>query len=146
MAKVDFDWNYPPAHIRSIAKGVPITVLSGLHIGCLELIANDRVQSIPDLKGKRAGVDDLNGNTYLLLMMIAADEVNPNRALHGNRPSVRSSRRSRRCPWSVRLWRYFAVWVRRVAPIINERNAMIAEAIRRLRVAFYARRIAAALV
>lgn len=70
--ELDFDWNYPPAHIRSIAKGVPITVLSGLHVGCLELIANDRVQSIPDLKGKRAGIDDVNGNTYLLLMMIAA--------------------------------------------------------------------------
>ena len=39
--EVDFDWNYPPSHIRSIAKGVPITVLSGLHFGCLELIAND---------------------------------------------------------------------------------------------------------
>ncbi|MDX8521503.1 ABC transporter substrate-binding protein [Mesorhizobium dulcispinae] len=70
--EVDFDWNYPPAHIRSIAKGVPITVLSGLHVGCLELIANDRVRTIPDLRGKRAGVDDVNGNTYLLLMMIAA--------------------------------------------------------------------------
>lgn len=70
--ELDFDWNYPPAHIRSIAKGVPITVLSGLHVGCLELIANDRVRNIPDLKGKRAGVDDVNGNTYLLLMMIAA--------------------------------------------------------------------------
>lgn len=70
--ELDFDWNYPPAHIRSIAKGVPITVLSGMHVGCLELIANDRVRTIPDLKGKRAGVDDINGNTYLLLMMIAA--------------------------------------------------------------------------
>jgi NitT/TauT family transport system substrate-binding protein len=70
--ELDFDWNYPPAHIRSIAKGVPITVLSGLHVGCLELIANDRVQTISDLKGKRAGIDDVNGNTYLLLMMIAA--------------------------------------------------------------------------
>lgn len=70
--ELDFDWNYPPAHIRSIAKGVPITVLSGLHVGCLELIANDRVRIIPDLKNKRVGVDDVNGNTYLLVMMIAA--------------------------------------------------------------------------
>ena len=41
-------------HIRSIDKGVPIKVLSGLHVGCLELIANDSVQSIADLKGKRS--------------------------------------------------------------------------------------------
>ena len=50
--ELDFDWNYPPAHIRSIAKGVPITVLSGLHVGCLELIANDRVQDNPGPQGQ----------------------------------------------------------------------------------------------
>ena len=70
--ELDFDWNYPPSHIRSIAKGVPITVLSGLHIGCLELVATDSIRGIPDLKGKRVGVDDVNGNTYVLLMMMAA--------------------------------------------------------------------------
>src|SRR5262245_32579371 len=32
--ELDFDWNYPPAHIRSVAKGVPITVIAGLHTGC----------------------------------------------------------------------------------------------------------------
>ena len=51
------------APIRSIAKGVPITVLAGMHVGCLELIVNDRVRMIPDLKGKRVGIDDITGNT-----------------------------------------------------------------------------------
>ena len=50
--ELDFDWNYPPAHIRSIAKGVPITVLAGLHVGCLELIANDRVADHPRSQGQ----------------------------------------------------------------------------------------------
>lgn len=70
--ELDFDWNYPPAHVRSIDKGVPITVITGLHVGCLELIANERVRAIPDLKGKRVGIDTLNGNTYLLVVMMAA--------------------------------------------------------------------------
>jgi NitT/TauT family transport system substrate-binding protein len=70
--ELDFDWNYPPSHIRSIAKGVPITVLSGLHIGCLELVATDSIRVIPDLKGKRVGVDDVNGNTFVLVVMMAA--------------------------------------------------------------------------
>ncbi|MGO4833488.1 ABC transporter substrate-binding protein, partial [Rhizobiaceae sp. 2RAB30] len=70
--ELDFDWNYPPAHVRSIDKGIPITVLAGLHVGCLELIANERVQAIPDLKGKRVGIDTVNGNPYLLVMMMAA--------------------------------------------------------------------------
>jgi NitT/TauT family transport system substrate-binding protein len=70
--EVDFDWNYPVAQIRSIDKGVPVTVLAGLHVGCLELFANDRIRAIPDLKGKVVGVDVLGGNTYLLVMMMAA--------------------------------------------------------------------------
>jgi len=70
--ELDFDWNYPPAHIRSIDKGVPITVLAGMHVGCLELVANHQIQAIPDLKGKRVGVDAVDGNPYLLVMMIAA--------------------------------------------------------------------------
>lgn len=70
--ELDFDWNYPPAHVRSIDKGVPITVLAGLHVGCLELIANDRVRAIPDLKGKRVGIDTVNGNPYLLVVLMAA--------------------------------------------------------------------------
>jgi NitT/TauT family transport system substrate-binding protein len=70
--EVDFDWNFPPAHVRLIANGVPIKVLAGMHVGCLELIANDRVQSVLDLKGKRAGIAEVNGNPHLLLMMMAA--------------------------------------------------------------------------
>ena len=70
--EVDFDWNFPPAHVRSIAKGVPVKVLAGMHVGCLELIANDRIQSVLDLKGKRAGIAEVNGNPHLLLMLMAA--------------------------------------------------------------------------
>lgn len=70
--ELDFDWNYPPAHVRSIDKSVPITVLAGLHVGCLELIANDSVRAISDLKGKRVGIDTINGNPYLLVVLMAA--------------------------------------------------------------------------
>ena len=43
-----------------------------MHVGCLELIANDRVRSMLDLKGKRAAIADPNGITHLLLMLMAA--------------------------------------------------------------------------
>jgi NitT/TauT family transport system substrate-binding protein len=69
--EVDFDWNYPPAHVLNIDKGVPIKVLSGLHVGCLELIASDRVAGIPDLKGKIIAVDG-NAIGYLLVNMMTA--------------------------------------------------------------------------
>ena len=40
-----------------IQGGVPIKVLAGMHAGCLELIANDSIRSIADLKGRRVGID-----------------------------------------------------------------------------------------
>ena len=42
--------------IASIDAGVPIKVLTGLHTGCLELIANESIRSFTDLRGKRVGV------------------------------------------------------------------------------------------
>jgi len=69
--EVDFDWNYPLAHVLNIEKGVPIKVLAGLHVGCIELIGNDRVAGIPDLKGKKVGTD-ANAIGYLLLNVMAA--------------------------------------------------------------------------
>jgi NitT/TauT family transport system substrate-binding protein len=62
--ETDFDWNYPPKQIASIDAGVPIKVLTGLHSGCLELIANDSIHSIKDLRGKRVGVDAFNTSRH----------------------------------------------------------------------------------
>jgi NitT/TauT family transport system substrate-binding protein len=70
--ELDFDWNFPPAHIRSIANGVPITVLAGMHAGCLELFANDSIRSVKDLKGKRVGVDAIFGVPHMLLVIMTA--------------------------------------------------------------------------
>ena len=69
--EIDFDWNYPLAHVLNIAKGVPLKVLTGLHVGCLELIASDQVVRILDLKGRKLGVD---GSTiqYLLLNVMSS--------------------------------------------------------------------------
>ena len=69
--EVDFDWNYPLAQVLNIDKGIPIKVLTGLHVGCLELVASDRVAGILDLKGKRVGTD-ANAIAYLLLNVMTA--------------------------------------------------------------------------
>ena len=69
---IDFDWNFPPAHIRLIANGVPIKVLAGMHVGCLELFANKQIRTIADLKGKRIGVDAQQGVPHLQLIVIVA--------------------------------------------------------------------------
>jgi len=70
--EIDFDWNFPPAHIRSIDGGAAIRVLAGMHVGCLELIANREIRGVPDLKGRKVGVDMINGSPHALLRIMAA--------------------------------------------------------------------------
>jgi NitT/TauT family transport system substrate-binding protein len=70
--EVDFDWNYAAIHIASIEAGVPIKVLAGMHSGCLELIANDGVHSIADLRGKKVGVYALSSSPHILVTLMAA--------------------------------------------------------------------------
>ncbi len=70
--EIDFDWNYAATHIASIEAGAPITILAGLHAGCLELVANASVNSIPDLRGKRVGVYALSSSPHVLVKLMAA--------------------------------------------------------------------------
>ena len=69
--ETDFSVNYPPLQISSIDAGWPIKVLSGLHSGCLELIANDSIQSIADLRGKRVGITQRGNSAHVLLTLMA---------------------------------------------------------------------------
>jgi NitT/TauT family transport system substrate-binding protein len=70
--ELDFDWNYAATHITSIEAGVPITVLAGMHSGCLELIANDSVRDIADLRGKKVGVYASSSAPHVLVTLMAA--------------------------------------------------------------------------
>jgi NitT/TauT family transport system substrate-binding protein len=70
--ELDFDWNYAATHIASIEAGVPITVLAGMHSGCLELIANDTVRSIAGLRGKKVGVYASSSAPHVLVTLMAA--------------------------------------------------------------------------
>ncbi len=70
--ELDFDWNYAAIHITSIEAGVPIIVLAGMHSGCLELIANDKIHGIADLKGKKVGVYGFGSSPHVLVSLMAA--------------------------------------------------------------------------
>ena len=69
---IDFDWNFPSAHMRLLANGVPIKVLAGMHSGCLELFARETIRSVGGLKGKKVGVDAQLGIPHLMLIVFAA--------------------------------------------------------------------------
>lgn len=56
----------------------PIAALAGIHAGCQELFANDRVQTIRDLKGKRIAVSLLgNGDHVFISSILAYVGINP---------------------------------------------------------------------
>jgi NitT/TauT family transport system substrate-binding protein len=70
--ETDFSVNFSPKQIASIDAGVPIKVLTGLHSGCLELIANESIRSVTDLRGRRVGVDGLNNSRHVWLSLMSA--------------------------------------------------------------------------
>jgi len=55
-----------------VDNGDPILILSGLHPGCVELVAAERMRSIRDLKGKTIAVTDLGGGRHTFLAVVAA--------------------------------------------------------------------------
>jgi NitT/TauT family transport system substrate-binding protein len=60
-----------PSIIR-IDAGDPIVVLAGVHPGCFELFAGDRIRSIRDLKGKTVAVRALGSAPHVFVSSMAA--------------------------------------------------------------------------
>jgi NitT/TauT family transport system substrate-binding protein len=71
--KVDLSLGFASALIIAIDAGEPITVLAGVHIGCVELFAREGIRSIADLKGKSAGVPALGHTSHVLVSIMAAN-------------------------------------------------------------------------
>lgn len=70
--ELDFASDFPPPFITAIEAGIPLKTLTGLHSGCLEIIANDSIRGITDLKGKRVGVFRFTSAPHMLLMLMTA--------------------------------------------------------------------------
>ncbi len=50
---------------------MPIKILTGVHTGCFELIANESVQRVTDLRGKRVGVGNIGSHPQILVSLMA---------------------------------------------------------------------------
>ena len=72
--KFDFASQLSLEHIGAIDQGLPIVVVTGLHVGCYELFAHGDIRSITDLKGKRVGQ---LANPALISMMAAYVGLDP---------------------------------------------------------------------
>jgi NitT/TauT family transport system substrate-binding protein len=58
--------------IPMLDVGAPIRVLAGIHPGCQELIASDRIRAVKDLKGKRIAVSALGNEDHISVSSILA--------------------------------------------------------------------------
>jgi len=83
LGKVDFSQAYAANFLRQIDAGDPITLLSGVHVGCFELFGNEEIRKVPDLKGKTVGVQAMGslGNT-LVTLMAAQVGLDPDKDIH----------------------------------------------------------------
>jgi NitT/TauT family transport system substrate-binding protein len=69
--------------ILRIDTGQPLVLLSGLHVGCLELFGNERVRTIRDLKGKTVVIPGLGSANHIFLASMAAYVgVDPNKEIN----------------------------------------------------------------
>jgi len=75
--KFDFGSHLSLDHAMAIDRGLPITIVTGVHAGCYELFAHEGIRSIGDLKGKRIGAESI-----LLSLMAAYVGLDPKRDLN----------------------------------------------------------------
>ena len=58
--------------ILRLDVGAPITILAGVHPGCYELFATERVRTLSDLKGKTVGIRGVEGPEHVFLASMLA--------------------------------------------------------------------------
>jgi len=71
-AKADISLNFVGPNLIRLDQGDPVVFLAGVHVGCFEVIATERVKRITDIKGKTVGVATLNGAEHVFFASIAA--------------------------------------------------------------------------
>jgi NitT/TauT family transport system substrate-binding protein len=80
---VDFSQGYASQFVQAIEAGEPVTLLAGIHVGCIELFANEGIRGVADLKGKSVGVQALGSTPHVLLTLMAAQlGLDPVRDIH----------------------------------------------------------------
>jgi NitT/TauT family transport system substrate-binding protein len=67
----DIAMNMAAPLVVALDGGTPIVVLAGVHVGCFELIATDRVRTIKDLRGKTVAVFGLESAQHVFLASMA---------------------------------------------------------------------------
>lgn len=71
-ASADIVVDLATGFILPIDQGLPVVVLNGMHAGCTEVFASDRVSTIRDLGGKRVAILADGGPSHVFLSSVVA--------------------------------------------------------------------------
>jgi NitT/TauT family transport system substrate-binding protein len=72
LGVLDFEFDSGAGIASHVDAGEPIAALAGVHSGCYELFAQEHIQTISDLKGKRVGIRLYGGTGHLYLALMTA--------------------------------------------------------------------------
>jgi NitT/TauT family transport system substrate-binding protein len=70
--RADISMDAAPVFLPQVDAGEPVVVLAGMHGGCYELFAHERIRAIRDLRGKRVGINAFNSADHVFIASIVA--------------------------------------------------------------------------
>jgi NitT/TauT family transport system substrate-binding protein len=68
---LDFGINYSGTLLLPVDRGLRITFLAGIHVGCFELFAKEDIRSVADLRGRTIGIEALESSQHVFLSTMA---------------------------------------------------------------------------
>jgi NitT/TauT family transport system substrate-binding protein len=68
---LDFNLEFSGPLLREIDRGLGVTLLAGIHVGCFELFAKEDIRSVADLKGRTVGILALETAHHVFLSAMA---------------------------------------------------------------------------
>ncbi len=68
---LDFTLDFSGPLLLEIDRGLSVTLLAGIHVGCFELFAKEGVRSVADLKGRTVGIQGLESPQHVFLSAMA---------------------------------------------------------------------------
>jgi NitT/TauT family transport system substrate-binding protein len=82
-SQVDWDMEFTPNVIHEVDNGAALTMVSGIHVGCYELVAHEHVRSIAGLRGRTVGFSpDYVPTKVLVALMAKFVGLDPDKDIH----------------------------------------------------------------
>ena len=68
---LDFTLHFSGPLLLQVDRGLRVTLLAGIHVGCFELFAKEGIRSVADLKGRTVGIQALETSQHVFLSAMA---------------------------------------------------------------------------